>query len=55
MEEINIVMDAFNETFDPLPLEVVNPETIKSALQAWKDNPPDSDFELILEAEIVDD
>jgi hypothetical protein len=47
-------MEPFNETLDPLPLEVVNVETIAEDLASWKDDPPDEDFKLILEAEAVD-
>jgi hypothetical protein len=48
-------MDPFNEELTPLPLEAVNAQTIAEDLQAWKDDPPDEDFALILEAEPVDD
>jgi hypothetical protein len=47
-------VEPFNETLDPLPLEVVNAETIAADLAAWKDDPPDADFKLILEATAVD-
>jgi hypothetical protein len=47
-------VEPFNETLDPLPLEVVNAETIAADLAAWKANPPDPDFELILEAQSID-
>ncbi len=47
-------MEPFNETLDPLPLEVVNAETIAEDLASWKANPPDEDFKLILEAEAID-
>lgn len=46
-------MEPFNETLPPLPLEAVNAESIAADLAAWKADPPDPDFELILEAENV--
>jgi hypothetical protein len=47
-------MEPFNETLPPLPLEAINTESIASDLAAWKADPPDPDFELILEAKNVD-
>lgn len=47
-------MERFDEELDPLPLEVVNAQTIAEDLAAWKANPPDKDFKLILEAEAID-
>ena len=48
-------MESFNETLGSLPLEIVNLDTIATDLSAWKDVPPDKDFELILQAEALDD
>ena len=48
-------MEPFNEKLGSLPLEVVNQGTIATDLSAWKDDPPDPDFELIMEAEVVYD
>jgi hypothetical protein len=46
-------MEPFNEVLPPLPLEAINAESIAADLEAWKANCPDSEFELILEAENV--
>jgi hypothetical protein len=46
-------MEPFNETLPALPLEFINAETIATDLAAWQSYPPDPDFTLILESELI--
>jgi hypothetical protein len=48
-------MEPFNEILPPLPLEIITEATLAADLLAWKTNPPDPDFALILEANPIQD